>query len=468
MLGKRPIGNRLSIALLGTRGVPARYGGFETCIEEVGKRLVARGHRVTVYCRTTPETDKSETEYLGMDLVYLPALKKKSLETLSHSGLSVAHLARNRTDAAIVFNAANAPWLPVIRAAGIPVATHVDGLEWKRAKWGPAGKRYYRLAESMAVQLSDALIADAQGISDYYREEFDADTTLISYGAPLLEGGRSEKLASMGLLPDRYHLAVARLEPENHVHLIIEGYVRSDASLPLVVVGSAPYAGAYTRSLEALADPRVQLVGGVWDQELLDQLYANARVYWHGHSVGGTNPSLLRAMGAGAAVNAFGVNFNREVLGDAGEFFTTADDVAKLVHMAEELPFTAADRGRLARRYAATYDWNDVALKYEDLAFRLAAGELRRSGGYRRRRPRPLAGGPAAAAPAAAPVRAAAPAAAPVRAAAPAAAPIPAAGAPAHAAVPAPVAAPVHTAPPAPAAARSAAVTGTPRQGGSR
>lgn len=435
MLGKRPVGKRLSIALLGTRGVPARYGGFETCIEEVGKRLVARGHRVTVYCRTTPETDKSETEYLGMDLVYLPALKKKSLETLSHSGLSVAHLARNRTDAAIVFNAANAPWLPVIRAAGIPVATHVDGLEWKRAKWGPAGKRYYRIAESMAVQLSDALIADAQGISDYYREEFDADTTLISYGAPLLESGRTEKLESMGLQPDQYHLAVARLEPENHVHLIIDGYVRSNASLPLVVVGSAPYSGAYTRSLEDLADPRVQLVGGVWDQDLLDQLYANARVYWHGHSVGGTNPSLLRAMGAGAAVNAFDVNFNREVLGDAGEFFSTAEDVAKLVHLAEELPYMAADRGLLARRYAATYDWNDVALRYEELALRLAAGEARRSGGYRRRRPQAAPARRSAGAPASAP-----------------------ASTPAPAPAPAPV----------PVAARAAAVGGTIRPGGVR
>lgn len=385
MLGKRPVKERISIALLGTRGVPARYGGFETCIEEVGKRLVERGHRVTVYCRSAPDTDKSKTEYLGMNLVYLPALKRKSLETLSHSGLSAAHLATHRTDAAIVFNAANAPWLPVIRSAGIPVATHVDGLEWKRAKWGPIGQRYYRIAESASVRLSDALIADAQGISDYYRQEFGADTTLISYGAPLLEPGNSDKLSELGLMPDQYHLAVARLEPENHVHLIIEGFVRSGAALPLVVVGSAPYAGVYSRSLEALADSRVRLVGAVWDQELLDQLYANARIYWHGHSVGGTNPSLLRAMGAGTAVNAFDVNFNREVLRDAGEFFRTPADVASLADKAEQFPHTATERRQTSRTYAATYDWDDVALRYEDLALRLAAGEERRSGGFRRR-----------------------------------------------------------------------------------
>src|SRR5690242_17398887 len=161
---------RLRVALLGTRGVPARYGGFETCVEEVGRRLAERGHSVVVYCRTVPgDTAPPPTEYLGMRLVHLPAARKRSLETLSHSALSVAHLLRHRTDAAVVFNAANSPLLPLLRAARVPVATHVDGLEWKRAKWGPVGQRYYRVAESLAVRWSDALIADAQGISSYYR-----------------------------------------------------------------------------------------------------------------------------------------------------------------------------------------------------------------------------------------------------------------------------------------------------------
>src|SRR3954451_8537551 len=177
----------MRVALVGTRGVPARYGGFETCVEEVGRRLADRGHDVVVYCRTLPgDSAPPPFEHLGMRLVHLPAARKRSLETLSPSGLSVAHLLRHRTDAAVVFNAANSPLLPLLRAARIPVATHVDGLEWKRAKWGPAGQRYYRVAEALAVRWSDALIADAQGIADAYRAEFDADTELISYGAPLV------------------------------------------------------------------------------------------------------------------------------------------------------------------------------------------------------------------------------------------------------------------------------------------
>ena len=162
--------DRLSIAMVGTRGVPARYGGFETAVEEIGRRLSDSGPRVVVYCRTVPGAEPPPpAEHLGMELVHLPAARRRSLETLSHTALSVRHLLAHRTDAAILFNAANSPLLPALRAARIPVATHVDGLEWKRAKWGVTGRRYYRAAEALAVRWSDALIADAQGIADYYR-----------------------------------------------------------------------------------------------------------------------------------------------------------------------------------------------------------------------------------------------------------------------------------------------------------
>lgn len=361
-------GTELSIALVGTRGVPARYGGFETCVDEVGSRLAERGHRVRVYCRSQ-DADRP-AEYHGMELVHRGAVRRRSLETLSHSGLSVAHLLTHRTDVAIVFNAANSPYLPLIRAARIPVATHVDGLEWRRDKWKGAGRRYYRMAESAAVRWSDALIADAQGIADYYRDEFRADTRLIAYGAPRIASG-DDLLATVDLTASGYHLVVARFEPENHVHTIVDGYRRSRSTLPLVVVGSAPYADEYTKRVHALADGRVRFLGGVWDQQLLDQLYANARTYLHGHSVGGTNPSLLRAIGAGAPTIAYDVVFNREVLGKAGAYFETEDDLARRLEDAEAV----ADDGALresTRSRALDYDWDDVADRYEALCHDLA------------------------------------------------------------------------------------------------
>lgn len=361
----------MRIGLMGTRGVPARYGGFETCVEEVGRRLVKAGHEVVVYCRASGDGEVL-AEYEGMSLVHLPALRKKSLETLSHTALSVLHVMRHPVDVAIVFNAANSPFLPLLRARGIPVATHVDGLEWKRAKWRGAGRRYYRLAESLAVRWSDALIADAQGIADYYGAEFGADTDLLAYGAPILTATGTAGLSEFGLRPDGYHLVVARFEPENHVDVIVDGYRRSTAQLPLIVVGSAPYADEYTRRIHGLADERVRFLGGVWDQRLLDQLYANALTYEHGHSVGGTNPSLLRAMGAGTATIAFDVTFNREVLGEAGAYFADSTSLASLLERAEADRAGTAQRASAARVRASAYDWDDVADGYAELCARLA------------------------------------------------------------------------------------------------
>ncbi len=362
----------MRVAMVGTRGVPARYGGFETCVEEVGTRLAAAGHDVVVYCRRTNAEPRDESTYRGMRLVRLPAVRKKSLETLSHTSLAVAHLCARPADAVLLFNAANAPLLPLLRLRGLPVATHVDGLEWKRAKWSGAGRHYYRFAESLAVRWSDAIIADAEGIRDYYEAEFGAASELIAYGAPVVRSEHPDRLVELELHPRKYHLVVTRFEPENHVDMIVAGYRASDCQLPLVVVGAAPYADGYTERVKALADERVRFLGSVWDQPLLDELYANALTYEHGHSVGGTNPSLLRAIGAGAATNAFAVSFNRDVLGDSGRFFASSADLTALLDEAERDPDATLRRGKEGRVRATAYDWDDVAAKYEALCRRLA------------------------------------------------------------------------------------------------
>lgn len=373
----------MHVALIGTRGVPARYGGFETAIEEIGWRLADRGHQVVVFSRPQ-DGDEQLKEYRGMTVVNLPALKKRSLETLSHTALSVVNKHLKGADAAIVFNAANAPFLPPIRARGIPVATHVDGLEWRRTKWGPIGQRYYRLAESLAVRYSDVLIADAQGIADYYEDEFGAPTRLIAYGAPILTDAGSDRLAELDLAPQHYHLVVARMEPENHVYEIVKGFVTSQAALPLVVVGSAPYADAYIDKIRNAADIRVRMIGGVWDQTQLNQLYANSLSYLHGHSVGGTNPSLLRAAGAGAFVIAFDVPFNREVVGAHAEYFSTRAGVSEQVEAAEAAPASCRRRGLELQEDIKRYSWDTVTDQYEEML-----NDLK---GYKRRGRRPASG----------------------------------------------------------------------------
>ncbi len=382
----------MKIAMVGTRGVPARYGGFETAIEEIGQRLVRDGDEVLVYCRGAEEPI---TTYLGMELVHLPSVSAKALETLSHTFLSVMHLIfrRRDIDVAIVFNSANSIFLPLLRLARIPVAVHVDGLEWKRAKWGRNGRRYYRMAEALSVRWADALISDAQGIVDYYLDEFGAEREHIAYGAPILKDLGQAKIERLGLNKNEYHLVVARFEPENHVLDIVRGYSQSSATLPLVVGGSAPYADDYTAQIEAIAaqDERIRLLGGVWDQEQLDQLYANTTNYLHGHSVGGTNPSLLRAMGAGCHVTALDVSFNRGVLGEHGRFFVDEAGVGPAVELVEAEvtrdPSAHAIRGAgLQERAAEVYQWDAVAAEYHEMAVRLKNRELARPGHSGKRR----------------------------------------------------------------------------------
>ena len=364
---------------MGTRGVPASYGGFETAVEEIGKRLAARGYEITVYCRNPGQT---LTEYEGMHLVNLPAVRHRMAETLSHTSLSAARaIIKDKPDVALVLNAGNAPLIRPLKAAGIPVAIHLDGLESKREKWRGAGARYYRWAEKVAVKQGDEVIADAQAIADHVQATYARTCTVIPYGAEVIDPG-SDRLAELEVIRRDYHLIVARLEPENHVLEAVHGYTISEETRPLLVVGSAPYSQWYIDRVREVANesPSVRLLGAIYDRELLDQMYANARTYIHGHSVGGTNPSLLRAMGAGAPVLAFDCEFNREVTAQRALFWRDADSLAAIMdevaegEIDEELT-QLSEAGR--ERIAEHYQWESVTDAYEAMVLRLNAGRRR-------------------------------------------------------------------------------------------
>jgi len=352
-------GDFLRIAFMGTRGAPALYGGFETAVEEIGARLVQRGHEVTVYCRNPGQ---KLTEYRGMQLVNLPAIHQRMAETLSHTGLSAAHaVIKARPDACFLMNAGNAPFLSLLNTAKIPTAIHLDGLESKREKWRGAGAKYYRWAEKSAVQNGKYLISDAQAIADYVRLTYGRESEVIAYGAEVLPVHERR---------NDFHLIVARLEPENHVLEAIHGYVQSGTSVPLKIVGSAPYSDWYIEKLKEVANSDVEFLGGVYDQVKLNDLYANALTYTHGHSVGGTNPSLLRAMGAGAPTLAFDCEFNREVTANLAHYWRDADQYAELLTNLESQDLSAMGSA-LRERVATVYQWDLVTDKYEELAQRM-------------------------------------------------------------------------------------------------
>lgn len=361
------------VALLGTRGLPARHGGFETAIESIGPGLVERGWQVTVYCRNPGQKMR---EYRGTQLVNLPTLRHRTSETLSHTALSVSHaLLRHHPDVAILFNSGNAPFVRPLQSAGIPVAVHVDGLEALRDKWSGFGAKYYSWAEKHAIRNADTIIADAHGMADHVMDTYGRSSVYLPYGAPL-RYLPAPRLAELGLHADGYHLAVARFEPENHVREVVAGYHRSAAQLPLVVVGSASYSHQYVSAVYAAAagDPRIRFLGGVWDQDLLDQLYAGARSVIHGHSVGGTNPSLLRAMGAGAPVTAYDCIFNREVTGGYARWFVDEQGVAEAVMADDE---QRGQRGRKLRaRAESEYRWQNVIDGYAQLCEELRGRRL--------------------------------------------------------------------------------------------
>lgn len=370
----------MKIAFIGTRGVPAHYGGFETAVEEVGSRLAASGHDIHVYSRDM--TTKLRT-FRGMTLHHMPAVRRKVLETLSHSAISALHAGwMLRPDFAFIFNVANVPFAMALRSARVPSAIHVDGLEWQRAKWSGWGARYFRMAERLATRSTVPIIADARAIQQYLLDRYGRESVHIAYGA-YPASLRQGHLDALQLRTRRYFLVVARFEPENHVLEIVAAYSRaSGCTWPMIVVGDAPYSSDYVAKIRQVArvGTGVRLVGAIWDQEMLDSLYAGAGAYIHGHSVGGTNPSLLRASAAGAPVIAHDNVFNREVCAGGAEYF---GDESELIGLLEAYEAHVAEREKVASLtrdvVLKSYDWDRVAKQYEELAQSLAKGSRLRN-----------------------------------------------------------------------------------------
>lgn len=361
----------MRIALVGTRGVPARHGGFETAVQEIGARIVEAGHEVVVYCRS----ESSEQRFRGMELIHLPTASWKYTDTIVHTALSALHLILNPVDVVVLFNAGNAPIVPLLRAHRTPVILNTDGIESRRRKWGNMGRLYYTAAEWMAPRVANELIADSSEISRYYMRKHGATSHVIAYGAPGPVPVSDRVLSPFGIAPKKYHLCVARFEPENNVAEIAAGYSLSRSTHPLLIVGGTRYSAGYARNVAAVAerDSRIRLVGSVWDQEVLDQLYAGALSYVHGHSVGGTNPSLLRASGQGTFVIALDVVYNREVLGPEATYFRDASDLSRSLERVEDnISATIATGRRIGNSVRSRYDWDTVAQEY----LRLCAGAL--------------------------------------------------------------------------------------------
>jgi glycosyltransferase involved in cell wall biosynthesis len=361
--------DRLKIAILGTRGVPASYSGFETCAEELGARLGARGHEVTVYCRV-PHVSYPGAAYRGMRLVKLPTLQAKHLDTIAHTLLSSVHALRRRYDVTLYFNVGVSPvvWIPRLR--GGRVVLNVDGLDWKRKKWGRAARLYIRSCERWAGRLADRVVTDSRRVQQYYLERRGTASTYIAYGAEPIAVPPGPHLARFGLERHRYVLFVGRLVPENCAHHLVEAFGGLSTDLRCVIVGDAPYSVDYIRGLRASADPRVVFTGYVFG-EGYRELISNAYCFVETSEVGGTHPALLEAMAAGCCAVVNDTPENLETLGEAGFSYEGVVGAASLRGVLERLlkdpALVSAEAQRGLDRVRRHYSWDGVTDSYERL-----------------------------------------------------------------------------------------------------
>ncbi|MDD5009460.1 MAG: DUF1972 domain-containing protein [Syntrophorhabdaceae bacterium] len=364
----------MKIAIIGTRGIPAQYSGYDTLAEELALRLANdHGVHVTVYCRS-PYYEKKPTWVSNVECIYLPSGRAKGIESLFHTGLSVLHALTGSYDVIFVVDPGNALWCLLLKWFGKKIVIHTDGLGWKRRKWGRCARLYYKWAERISTLAATALVSDSPVMKGYYRDTYHAETVYIPYGAEPTVGMDETILGEVSVKPHHYLLVVARLEPENNTDLIIKEYVASKVSLPLVVVGDSPYGKDYLSRLHALANDRVYFTGRIFDQKRLNSLYKHAFLYIHGHEVGGTNPSLLRAMGLQTPPLVLNVPFNTIVTGGNG--FTFEKEVDGLSTTLQRLvlePAMVRETGMRAKEWADRhFTWQSVVAAYKELFNSLA------------------------------------------------------------------------------------------------
>lgn len=306
----------MKFAIVGSRGFPSSYGGFETLVRRLAPYLASRGHEVLVYGRQASEPTLEQVPP-GVTVKVTHGLNLKSASTLTHGFTAVRDVRHQHVDAALILNVANGFFLPRFKRMKIPTCVNVDGIEWERGKWGKLAQGVFLRGAKITAKLADSLIFDSREIASIWMEQFGRSGNFIPYGAEVLTDVDSDKILDLGIQPKTYLLVVARIIPENNVELLLDALELLSSVVKVVIVGDGNYRHP---TLERLRSSRergeIVWLGHVHDQQLLNQLWANALVYWHGHSVGGTNPALLQALGAGAPVIALDTRFNREVIGD--------------------------------------------------------------------------------------------------------------------------------------------------------
>lgn len=363
-----------SVAIIGTRGYPSYYGGFETAVRNLAPYLAGHGWEVSVYSRPGAVRLDDPDRDLRVRTVMTRGLERKSVSTLSYGWSAAHHAARQKPDVALVMNVANGYWLPILRRAGIPTLVNVDGIEWDRAKWGRFAKSVFRSGARMTARFATKTVCDSKEIARRWNAEFGTVGHFIPYGGDVID----EVLPiEPGLAHREYVLAVARFVPENTIPEFFTAVPTIAERADVVIVGSSGYGGALDEHARQLSErfERVHWLGHISDDRRLFGLWQHAGVYFHGHSVGGTNPALVQAMACGAPVVARDTPFNREVLGPSGLFVgPTASRISEQVLALLGSVQTQREQAEVNLMRARThYNWEDVNAQYESCLRELSA-----------------------------------------------------------------------------------------------
>lgn len=363
------------LRVLGTRGVPAAHGGFETFAERLALHLVARGWQVTVYCQLDGSGPVVDDEWQGIRRVRIPVAASGPSSTILFDWKATRHAAR-RPGLCLTLGYNTAVFCALLRLVRVPNIINMDGIEWRRAKWGRLARLWFRINEQAGVWLADHLVADHPQIQAHLARSTRADKiTMIPYGADRLGGLSDAPVRSLGLEPGRYLTLIARPEPENSVLELVQGFSRQPRGFALAVLGGYGDDQPYHRAVRAAASDEVRFLGPIYDRHVVDALRLHGAAYLHGHRVGGTNPSLVEALGAGNAVIAHDNPFNRWVAGAAARYFGNADDVAALLdEILANRDALEPLRAAAWQRFEAEFTWPRVLQAYEQLLLQWLPG----------------------------------------------------------------------------------------------